>query len=336
MWGILSDRYGRKLMFLRALYSASATIAIAALATEPWHIVIAFTTQGLFSGFVPAATALTSVTVPDSRMASSLSTVTAAVYIGNTIGPAIGAGLAIVAGYRGAIVCAALLPALAALLATVTVPRDRVGADPAEASEDGDEHAQPSGGSIRALLTMQFTLILLVFFLSIALKEVLRVATPVALERIEGMGEATGASGLAFTLAGLGSVAGVVLAQRMVRGGRLQRMLAIACLATGVAHLVLPFAGSAGAFIAAFAIISTLQAAMLPATNTLIAASAPRERRGTAFGFASGVQAFAFIAGPIAAAGFAAVSLDAGFLVLAALFVALGVLVLGAIREPRL
>ncbi|MFA7250521.1 MAG: MFS transporter [Dehalococcoidia bacterium] len=288
--------------------------------------------QGIFSGFVPAATALTSVSVPDSRMNSSLSTVTGAVYIGNTIGPAIGAGFALLTGYRGAILAGAALPALAAILAAVTVPRDRVASVRAEA--DGTPAPRIS---TRALLTTQFVLVLLVFFISISLNQVLRLATPVALERIAG-GEAgaKGASGVAFTLAGLASVAGVVLAQRVVKSGQLTRMLVVACIVAGGAHLVLPFAGTAAMFIGAFAVISLLQAAMLPATNTLIAANAPRERRGTAFGIASGVQAVGFMAGPMAAAGFAAVSLDLVFVVLAGIFLALAVLIFGAIREPRL
>ncbi|MEI7924892.1 MAG: MFS transporter, partial [Chloroflexota bacterium] len=95
LWGVLSDRFGRRAMFLRALYSASATMAVAALATQPWHIAAAFGLQGLFSGFNPAATALISVTVSDRKLNSSLSTTTAAQYIGNMLGPLVGGLLAL-------------------------------------------------------------------------------------------------------------------------------------------------------------------------------------------------------------------------------------------------
>lgn len=85
-WGILSDRLGRKLMYVRALFFATATTLIAAFATEPWHVAVAYGCQGLLSGFIPAAVALTSVTVPESRLTSSLGVVTAAQYLGNTVG----------------------------------------------------------------------------------------------------------------------------------------------------------------------------------------------------------------------------------------------------------
>ena len=66
LWGLLSDRWGRKLMLLRALYLASITFAFAAAAQAPWHLAIALGCQGFFSGFVPASVALVSVSVPDS------------------------------------------------------------------------------------------------------------------------------------------------------------------------------------------------------------------------------------------------------------------------------
>jgi len=339
VWGILSDRFGRKIMFLRALTFASVTTLIAAIATEPWHIAIAFMCQGVFSGFIPAAVALTSVTVPDSRLNSSLSTVTGAQYLGNTLGPAIGGALAVAIGYRGAIVGAAAMPALAAVIALVTVPRDRVGASDADgragSRESGDSGSAAGGTpSIRSLLTSQFVLVLFVYFVVFSLTQLLRLATPVALEDIAGADRAAAASGVAFTVAGLTSVAGVIAAQRLIGPGLLQRTVALGCAVAGAAHFVLPAADGVTAFVAAFALIAMLQAAMVPATNTLIAANAPRERRGTAFGLASGVQALAFMVGPMAAAGFAAVSLDLGFIVLGVLFIALAGLVVLALREP--
>src|SRR5690606_27695454 len=123
VWGILSDRYGRRLMFIRALGFASVTTAIVALATEPWHIAVALACQGIFSGFGPAAVALTSVTVPDVRLNASLGLVTGAQYLGNTLGPAVGSILAIALGMRGGIVAAGIMPALAALMVLLLVPK---------------------------------------------------------------------------------------------------------------------------------------------------------------------------------------------------------------------
>ncbi|MBM4410036.1 MAG: multidrug efflux MFS transporter [Chloroflexi bacterium] len=67
-WGAVSDRIGRKPMFVRTLLFASATIALVGAAKEPWQVAAAFALQGIFSGFTPAATALVSVSVPEERI----------------------------------------------------------------------------------------------------------------------------------------------------------------------------------------------------------------------------------------------------------------------------
>ncbi|OAI40580.1 hypothetical protein AYO38_05765 [bacterium SCGC AG-212-C10] len=332
IWGILSDRVGRKIMFIRALYFATATTLIAAFATEPWHVAVAFACQGLFSGFIPAAVALTSVTVPENRLGESLGLVTGAQYLGNTVGPAIGAGLAIVLGLRGAIFAAALMPALAATLVLFAVPRDRVERRAAETVADAVE---PDRG-IRSLMTAQFSLALFLYFCLFAMTQVIRLATPISLKEITGHDGAAVVVGIAFTIAGIGSVVGVlVVARRFVRQGNFRKALVIGCAATGVAHVLLAASGSVPMFIAWFAVISLVQAAMLPASNTLIAANVPRARRGTAFGLAGSAQALAFMVGPMSAAFFAAASLSFGFVLLGMLFFGLGALLLLALREPR-
>ncbi len=346
VWGVLSDRYGRRAMFLRALFSASATMAVAAFATQPWHIAAAFGLQGLFSGFNPAATALISVTVSDRRLNSSLSTATGAQYLGNMLGPLVGGLLALSVGYRGAIIGGAIMPALAGIYAMFAVPRDAVGRATARASVEVAAGAPiaptaptapsaPELTSFRSLLTMQLSLALVIWFVSLAFSQSLRVAAPIALEQVVGVGGVAAAVTGAFTAAGLGGVIGVVLAQRIARPGTLKRSLIATSVAAGLAHFALPFAGGSWPFIFAFGVIAMLQAAMVPATNTLIAANAPRDRRGTAFGLASGMQAIAFAVGPLAAAGFAD-AFHLGFVILGGIFIALGAMIWVAVREPQL
>jgi DHA1 family multidrug resistance protein-like MFS transporter len=329
VWGVLSDRYGRKLMFLRALYFGTLTTMIMAFVTEPWHVAIAFACQGLFSGFVPASVALTSVSVPDSRLNSSLSMVTGAQYLGATIGPAIGAIFAIAFGYRGAIFLAALLPALIGTAVIFFVPADRV------------THVARSGKDDKAVLepfrpNFQFLLAVFFFMMIFAMAQLLRIVTPVALQEIEDA-NVEGVTGLTFTLGGLTSAIAVfVLARQFFGAGKMRSALVVSSLLTGAAHVVLALTGTVPLFVLGFALISLLQAAMIPATNTLIASNVSRGRRGTAFGIASSAQALAFMIGPMAAALFAAVSLDLGFIVLGGVFIGLGLLLLVALREPKI
>ena len=106
--------------------------------------------------------------------------------------------------------------------------------------------------------------------------------------------------------------------------------MAIACLIAGGGFLALALAPNVALYVLGFLFIAAVLSAMVPTTNTLIAGTASRARRGTAFGIAGSAQAVSFMVGPTGAALFAAISLDAGFAVLAGLLVVLaGVIFLG-------
>ena len=326
IWGLLSDRVGRKLMFLRALYFGTLTTLVMALVTSPWQLTIAFACQGLFSGFVPASVALVSVSVPDSRMNWSMSLVTGAQYLGATLGPAIGAVLAIAVGYRGAIYVAALLPALLATAVVFLVPSDIAGSGRTAGRVQGVQLERFSP-------TFQFLLAIFLFFFVFSVTQLLRLVTPIALKEIQG-GDVAGVTGITFTLGGLASALAVLfLTARFFRSGQMRAALVISSVVTGACHLLLAVTETVPAFVIGFSLISLLEAAMIPATNTLIAANVSRARRGTAFGIAGSAQALSFMAGPMAAALFAAISLDLGFAVLGVLFFAMALLLSLSLRE---
>lgn len=327
VWGLVSDRYGRKKMFVRAVYFAALTAFVLSIINAPWQVGIALGLQGLFSGFVPAAVALMSVSVPDAKVRDALNAVSGAQYLGSAIGPAVGAAMAIAFGYRGAIFSSGLLIAAVATAVIFLVPADSVRKKARDLSDEMIALAPFKP-------TLQFALAVLLFFALFALTTFRSVATPIALKDIavEGVTEATG---LAFTLGGIASALGVwILSTPFFRRWRLRDLLAVTCVLTALAHLLLAYSGSVWLFVLAFTIASFLNASMMPATNAMIALNVSRERRGTAFGIGSAAQAIALMVGPMGAAMFATVSLKAGFVTVSALLLALAALVAFAVREP--
>ena len=328
-WGVLSDRYGRKLMLIRALFAASVTTVIAAAAHAPWVILVSLTMQGLFSGFIPAAIALTSVTVPDSRMDRALGVVTAGQYLGSTLGPAVGAVLAVVLGFRGAIVASSILPALAAGWIIFAVPRDRIApARIINAAAAVRPRFHISTEWARGF-SRTFWVAVLLYFGLFALNQFIRVATPIALKEVAGEDQAATLSGIAFTLAGAGSVAGVLVVGRVLGlwTGLRGTLVSMTVLSAAVTPLM-AFGQNEWTFIAGLLVVAVANGAAMPATNALIASTVEHARRGTAFGLASSAQAIAFMVGPMSAALFAATSLALGFMLCAVLFAALAVVVL--------
>lgn len=338
VWGWLADRYGRKRMFVRALFAATFTTVIAAGASAPWHVAVAWTSQGLLSGFIPAAVALTSVSVPRARLTSALGSVQGAQYAGNTLGPVIGALLAGLFGLRGAVIAGSLVPSVAAAIVLLTVPADRAGRPPVEAGASPVPTHGRGGGWVTALtggLSLQLGLGLLLYFVVHSTGGLVRTSAPVSLEHLTGRESVTGLAGWTFAAGGLGSAAGALGLARLLRApGRMRVLLTGIVVLAAVAHALLSVAVTVWLFVLGFALAGLCQGGILPAANTVIASAVPFERRGAAFGLASSVQALAFVVGPMSAAWFAATSLTAGYILLGAIL-AVVALVMGVfLREP--
>jgi len=327
LWGLVSDRLGRKRMFVRAVYFAALTSFVLAIINAPWQVGIALGLQGLLSGFVPAAVALMSVSVPDAKVRDALNAVSGAQYLGSAIGPAVGASMALAFGYRGAIFTSGLLIAAVATAVVFLVPADAL----------RKKERDASGAAIELppfKPTLQFALAILLYFSLFALTTFRSLATPIALKDIAAA-SVTEATGLAFALGGVASALGVwVLSMPFFRRWRLRGLLAVTCVLTAFGHLALAASHTVWLFVLAFTLASFLNASMMPATNTMIALNVSRDRRGTAFGIASAAQALAFMVGPMAAALFGTFSLKAGFVTVGGAMLALAALVAFAVREP--
>jgi MFS family permease len=255
---------------------------------------------------------------------------TGAQYIGTTIGPAVGAILAIAIGFRGTILAAAALPLIAGTAVWLWVPSDQPGGVRGE-QKGSRRQLEPFHWSY------QFALAVLVYFTVFAANQLVRLATPTALQAIEGRTDVEGIAGLAFTLAGLASTISVLfLAPRFLRAGGLRRGLVLSSVLGAAGYAFLAMTDVRIGFFTGFLIVSVVLSAMIPTTNTLLAANVPRSRRGTGFGIAGSAQSVAMIVAPAGAALFAAVSLDLGFAVLAASLVALAAVIWLTMREPDL
>jgi DHA1 family multidrug resistance protein-like MFS transporter len=100
VWGTLGDRYGQKLMVVRALVGSSACYMGMALAGNVhtlfgWRLAL-----GGISGFLAAGMALVSVTVPDGERGYALGLLQSVIPAAGLLGPLLGGILADLIGYR--------------------------------------------------------------------------------------------------------------------------------------------------------------------------------------------------------------------------------------------
>ncbi len=99
-WGILSDRWGRKLMVLRAQFGGAIIIALMSLAPNIYFIVALRSAQGLLAGTIAAASALVASTTPKNKIPFAMGLLMSAFFTGQTVGPLLGGSLADIVGYK--------------------------------------------------------------------------------------------------------------------------------------------------------------------------------------------------------------------------------------------
>lgn len=116
IWGAVGDRYGRRLMLLRANFGGVLVLFLMGMATSPTMLVGLRLFQGVLTGTMSAALTLVSVHAPENRSGFALGMLSAAVASGNTIGAFLGGLFADLFGYRMAFVAGSGLMLIAALL----------------------------------------------------------------------------------------------------------------------------------------------------------------------------------------------------------------------------
>jgi MFS transporter, DHA1 family, multidrug resistance protein len=100
LWGTLGDKYGRKMMTVRAVFGLGISQILVGLSQTPLHLVLFRMIQGVVSGFIPAALALVSSNTPKEHNGYALGVLQTSTAAGSIMGPLLGSMLAAIFGFR--------------------------------------------------------------------------------------------------------------------------------------------------------------------------------------------------------------------------------------------
>lgn len=115
-WGRLADRFGRKIMFVRALVSCTLVMVAMAFVTHAWQVVALRAGLGLFTGYGGLALTMAAESAPRERTVSAIGIVQTAQRLGPALGPAVGGVLAGLLGLRLSFLVAAVFYVAALVL----------------------------------------------------------------------------------------------------------------------------------------------------------------------------------------------------------------------------
>jgi DHA1 family multidrug resistance protein-like MFS transporter len=116
IWGVIADRYGRKLMVERASFGGALIIFLMAFARSAEELTVLRAIQGMLTGVVSANNALVASSAPRERMGFAMGTVQVGLWSGVAIGPMIGGFIADTLGFQAAFIVTAALLLLSGVL----------------------------------------------------------------------------------------------------------------------------------------------------------------------------------------------------------------------------
>ncbi|NDR69960.1 multidrug efflux MFS transporter [Fructilactobacillus sanfranciscensis] len=100
IWGSLADRYGRRVMLLRASFVMSVVVLLMGFSTSVWQLIALRFIQGIFSGYFPNSNALLAIQVLKRESGKALGILSTGGVSGSLLGPFAGGILASIFSYR--------------------------------------------------------------------------------------------------------------------------------------------------------------------------------------------------------------------------------------------
>ena len=125
IWGLLSDRFGQKLMIQRAMLAAVLIIGGMGFSTSVWHLIILRFLQGIFTGTITASSAFVAVNTPNHKLSYALGFLSSSTFVGYSLGPFLGGKVAEQFGYRMSFIVGGAIMMIGFLIVTFFLKGER-------------------------------------------------------------------------------------------------------------------------------------------------------------------------------------------------------------------
>ena len=300
IWGAFADRYGRKVMLVRATFGGAILLILMGLVQNAEQLVVLRTIQGFVTGVVPAVSALVAASAPRERMGESLGLLNNSRAVGVAVGPVIGGIIGDAFGFRESFWITGVLLAISGILALVWVKEEFV---------PPQETKQRAGffDAYKMLLKLpgMSGLYGLQFLRSLGQTMILPMA---ALFVVELMGGTQGAASITGLIIGLASftaaTSGVWLGRMGDRIGHTKVLIASALVAA-LLYAPQPFVTRVWQLVVLQALQGFAAGGLIPSLSSLLNLWAPGGKQGAVYGLDTSVNAGARSIAPMLGAAIA-------------------------------
>lgn len=301
VWGKLADKWGRKLMILRAMFSAVLIIGAMGLVSNVWQLVLLRGLQGLLTGTVTAANTFVAANTPKHRLSYALGFMSSSTFIGYSIGPMMGGLIAESYGYRVSFFAGSVFMIVGLLLALFLIVEDKstIGIKKNESEVALDDEGVKDKEE-KKLFTPIILSLLLVLFLHRLTRSVFSPYIPIFVQ--DSLNSTAGAAKLTGMINGVVGIATALAGLTISRLGDKLDKLKLATILISIAFcfsLTLGMTSSIYAFMALYGIVFFFLGGVEPIITSMTALNTPPEMRGELFGYQGLVGSMGWMVSPM-------------------------------------
>jgi MFS family permease len=295
LWGRLGDRYGRKLMLVRASFGMAICMSLTGMVETVWQLVLLRLLIGFAGGYSSGSTILVAMQTPMDRSGWALGVLSAGITAGGLVGPLLGGALPPVIGIRATFLLSGGVIFLAFLVTTFLIKET-----PHPPAAKVAPSSKPKSGwsqitDKRPVVAMLATGMLLAF----ATMSIEPIITVYVQQLIEDQSRVTMVAGVVMSAAALGAILSASwlgkLADRIGHWNVVVAALAVSAL------LLIPQAFVTGAWqlIGLRFLMGLALGGLLPCITSVIRHNVPDGVGGNVLGLSISAQYVGQVAGPL-------------------------------------
>ncbi|MDF7659882.1 MFS transporter [Erwiniaceae bacterium L1_54_6] len=291
LWGKLADRYGRKLMLIRASLGMAIAMSLIGMATAPWQLVALRLLAGLLGGYASGSTILVAAQTPKEQTGWALGVLSSGIMAGNVVGPLLGGVLPPLIGIRhtfwltGAVI---FLAFLATTFLLKEAPRQAK-----KVAQSGNADEKPVNLPVVRLMWLSGMLLI---FANMSIEPIITLYVG---QFVTGDHAITVTAGLVMAAAALGSILSAPrlgrLADRIGHG----RVLVYGLVACALLLIPQAFITAAWQLIVLRFLMGMALGGLMPCVTALIRHNVPQAQVGKMLGYSTSAQYVGQVSGPL-------------------------------------
>lgn len=295
IWGMVADKFGRKLMLLRAQYLAALLFPLMYFAPTITSLVGIRTFVSLFSGVTNSAQTLVISTTPKEHHGVALGTLSTAIWSGNMIGFLAGALFVNAFGYFWGFMCCGAMFLVGGLIIHIFVHENFV---PPEKKEKSNSFFSFFNG-----LSSAIVLILVLFFAMGMARRLDEPYIALLVSQLAAPDQAVFFTGLISLIAALGGMFSGIVTGKLCDRFDPVKVSVPAVLVASATMIFQALSFNLWMLGGARFVHFTAAGGLEPAFLTLLARIIPEEKQGTILGIASSVRFFGILMSAVLSGG---------------------------------